>query len=79
MLFIKILKCWDWVDHVDKEKSCEIDLDFLLNSKYIPSFKLALKFVFATDLSDFRPELTFKLDFNLRFFTNQISSGHQVY
>ena len=38
--------------------------------------KLALKFVFATDLSDFRLELTFTLDLKSRFFTNKISSGH---
>ena len=38
----------------------------------------ALKFVFASDLSDFRPELTFKLVLKSRFFTNKISSVHQV-
>ena len=39
----------------------------------------ALKFVFAKNLSCFRSELTFQLDFKSRFVPNKISSVHQVY
>ena len=38
----------------------------------------ALKFLFASNLSDLRPESTFQLDFKSRFLLNEIPSGHQV-
>ena len=39
----------------------------------------ALKFVFASNSSDLRSELTFQLDFKSRFLHNEIFSVHQVY
>ena len=39
----------------------------------------ALEFVFASNLSDFRLELTFQLDFKWRFLHNKIWQVHQVY
>ena len=56
-----------------------LQVNYFNNSNFSKQLKISLKLVFASDLSDFRSELTFELDLKSRFFTNKISSVHQVY
>ena len=56
-----------------------LQVNYFNNSNFSKQLKISLKLVFASDLSDFRSELTFELDLKSRFFTNKISSVHKVY
>ena len=69
------------VKHIMKKEENDVDSIpgsiQLIHSK--PVIMSALEFAFASNLSDFRLELTFELDFKSRFLANEISSVHQVY